>query len=406
MARINQHLHPLTSILTRLIMQENLPFRIFYTGSYTSLSILCVLVALVTPGDMIYQSYTSRNWKNIFIVIGVYVITALVAVFLYALRMWTNRKLLAEIPKAWIPIDKPDVAKKVHANIAYALARSAVVAQQSRPRDVEAEEEQEQGQESRENVVIDPAWTIPKTGDPPPWGRVEHPGWTSPACRDLPGCEFAPVIAELPFVLEARAVSLAPPRGRLAPLQKEEPNEVKEDVKGKGRAVDETRASSSSRRRVGEGSTGTGTGTDTPDEKIVQLLLRPKAMCLRNYMNHLIALKMLKSPDIGRTFTRAYERCRFSGAPVTEADFRALMALFAQLLRTMVAPGPEALAQEVSGSSCQSNSRLTPTPSPSVSPLSPGINESEQAGDASTIKGKTPIYPALPHDNPSPSHLH
>ncbi|KAI5305471.1 hypothetical protein KEM55_008980 [Ascosphaera atra] len=369
-------------------MQENLPFRIFYTGSYASLSILCVLVALVTPGDMIYQSYMSRNWKNIFIVIGVYVITALIAVFLYALRMWTNRKLLAEIPKAWIPIDKPDVAKKVHANIAFALARSAVVAQQSKPRDVEAEEEQEQDQGSSENVVIDPAWRIPKTGGPPPWGRVEHPGWTSPACRDLPGGEFAPVIAELPFVLEARAVSLAPPRGRLSPLQKE-PAEVNEDVKGKGRAVDaETRASS---RHVGEGGTGTGTGTDTPDGKIVQLLLRPKAMCLRDYMNHLVGLKMLKSPDIGRAFTRAYERCRFSGAPVTETDFRALMALFAQLLRAMVTPEPEALAQEVSGSSCQSNSRLSTTPSPSVSPLSPDVSEPDPAGDASTIKGKTPL---------------
>ncbi|KAI5307191.1 hypothetical protein KEM56_003111 [Ascosphaera pollenicola] len=252
---------------------------------------------------MIYQSITDHSWKNIFVVVGVYLITLLIALFLYGLRIWTNRKTLAEIPKAWVPIDRPDVALKVHENIRDKLVRNAVISQQSKPRDCVLEE----------RGRLDPYLTIPRTGMPP-WGHVEHPGWTSPSCTDLPSCEFWTVIVELPFVLEARAGSLV-----LDVLERS----VEFPVNGEG---------SESRGFLPSASSG------TPNDHLIKLVARPKSMSLRSYVNHIARLGMLKTPELGRAFVRAYEKARFFQVALTEDDFRCLMSTFARLLRELTPP--------------------------------------------------------------------
>ncbi|KAI5291213.1 hypothetical protein KEM54_005858 [Ascosphaera aggregata] len=300
---------------------EELAFRLFYTGSYTCLSGFFVLLTLVTPGDMIYQSISNHSWKNFFVVIGVYLMTLLVALFLYVLRMRTNIKSLAEIPKGWVPIDKPDVALKVHEYIMDKIVRSAVIAQQSRPRDYVLEE----------RGRLDPYLTIPRTEEPP-WGRIEHPGWTSPSCTDLPSCRFWPVITGLPHVLEARAVSLAPeviPRNTGAePVGDEE--------------------------ELGDLAPS---GSETSEEHVLRLLARPRRMCLRSYVDHLSSLGMLRDPDLGRSFVRLYERARFSQKTLREEEFRSLMNMFAQLLREMVLPSPDVSQQLPSDSASRDSYR-------------------------------------------------
>ncbi|KZZ92339.1 thermatolerance membrane protein Dlt1 [Ascosphaera apis ARSEF 7405] len=336
-----------------MVSSEERMFSLFYTGSYTCLSILSALLTLISPGDMIYQSITDHSWKNIFVIVGVYLITLLVALFLYGLRMWTNKKLLAEIPKSWIPIDRPDVALKVHDNIMDRLVRSAIIAQQSRPRDCVLEE----------RGRLDPYLTISRTGAPP-WGRVEHSGWTSPSCTDLPNCRFWTVIVELPYVLEARAVSFA------SELTQRSPDSHCDGEDSETRAFVPSASD------------------ETPDEHLVKLLARPKYMCLRSYLNHLTRLGMLKVPALGRVFIRSYEAARFYQVTLAEEEFRSLLNSFAQLLRELGPPDPAVLENmfNLSGkTSPASNKSYTESDDQAF----------EANSDSAAVKGKLPSRPVV-----------
>ncbi|KAI5296319.1 hypothetical protein KEM52_004110 [Ascosphaera acerosa] len=111
-------------------------FHCLYVGSYACLAVAVVLLTLATPGDLASQSMANHDWKSIFIITGVYIVTLLACIFVYTLRVWTSRRLLAEIPRAWIPIDKPDVALPVHEHIAGQVRRSAYIAQSVKPHNV------------------------------------------------------------------------------------------------------------------------------------------------------------------------------------------------------------------------------------------------------------------------------
>ncbi|KAK2785281.1 hypothetical protein FQN51_003827 [Onygenales sp. PD_10] len=291
-------------------------FRIFYTSLFTILGFVLFILTLFTPADAIYQSYKSHRLGNIFIITGVYIFTLLLAIFIYASRLFTNRSVLAGIPKAWIPVEKPDVSKGVRRVVVEGLGRSAIIAQQSRPRDRTGED----------NSRLDPSMTIPATGTPP-WGNVSHPGWTAPDCPDLPNQQFEPVVKELPHLIEAKAVSLAPVDPRLP----------QPAASGRGGEDDEEHQS-------------------IPDERVVEILQRPRNMCLRDYLSHLTRLNLINPPELGRSFIRLYERSRFSNEPLTESEFRSLMGMFAEMLRGMTALDPsiiaevQAVADEESGS--------------------------------------------------------
>lgn len=290
-------------------------FQVFYTTLFAVLSLVLLVLTLLTPGDLIWQSYANRRLGSIFAVSGTYIFTLLLVILIYASRIFTNRSVLAGIPKAWIPIEAPDVNKSVRGLVVEGLTRSAIIAQQARPRDLSTED----------HTSLDPSLTI-SLNQPPPWGPVLHPGWAAPDCEDLPGLEFEPVVAELPHLIEAKAVSLAPLDPRFSPLN-----------------TDQTVAFSGDKDEF----------DSVPDERVVKILQRPSSMCLRDYVAHLNGLGLINPPQLADSFLSLYEKSRFSTRPLTEAEFRSLMGTFAEILRGMTELDPEivANAQAMEGTS-------------------------------------------------------
>src|SRR5437763_6349861 len=226
---------------------RGLLFHVFYNTSYTVIFLVLIVHILLTPTDTVYQSYKSGRYVDIFAVAGVYVLTALIAILIYASRLYTNRSVLQSIPKTYMPIEKEDLpTKAVRRMIADALARSAVVAYEARPRVLRAEES---SPTASARISALSAVSISAPHAEPTWGHITHPGWSSPTSPDLPNLQYATVIAELADLIEARAVSLAPSDPLASPN------------------VD---------------------GTPMPDESIVDVLQRPAEMGLREYMGRLI----------------------------------------------------------------------------------------------------------------------
>lgn len=143
----------------------------------------------------------------------------------------------------------------------------------------------------------------------PIWGKIRHPGWSSPSSSDLPNLHYAPVIIELPHLIEAKAVSLAPHD----PLFLTPPSSPPPD-----QSIQEP---------------------PLPDALAVELLQRPATMGLRDYITHLTSLDMIHPPQLGGDFLELYEKARFSGCPLGESDFRDLMHVFAEILRGMTVLG-------------------------------------------------------------------
>ena len=243
----------------------------------------------------------------------------MVAVLIWLTRWWTNKQVLKSIPKAYIPVEKGDVNKKVRKMIVAGLHRSAVIAWDARPRP-----ENESGVAiskpgNRESFVLATKDEEDNSGKPqaankkkkkdsksdknghvvnippaePVWGEISHNGWSSPTSMDLPNLQFITVILELPHLIEARAVSLAPPDPDLL------------------------------------------TDPPTLDVRAATLLQRPVSMGLRDYISHLSSIGVIDAPALATDFLAAYEHARFSGRVLSEAQFRQLMKQFADLLRGM-----------------------------------------------------------------------
>ncbi|KAJ5168339.1 uncharacterized protein N7482_003933 [Penicillium canariense] len=265
--------------------------RFLNSSFFSLLALICFCLVLLTPADAIYQCYQTHRLTNIFFITGAYVITFLLAILIYATRIYTNRTTLAGIPKAWIPVEQEDVSKSVRRLVMEGLARSAVISYQARPRDISDELDSFQ---SYKDLLVDP--------DRPPWGHIEHPGWSSPASPDLPDLPYRTVIQELPNLIEAKAVSLAP-------------------------ADDFSSAAPDA----------------FPDTRVVEVLQRPASMGLRQYIRHLTTLGVVNPPELGSEFLALYERARFSSHQLHETEFRELMHLFAEILRGMTSLAPPVL---------------------------------------------------------------
>jgi hypothetical protein len=257
--------------------------RFFNSTAFFFFAVILLCLILLTPVDAIYQCYETSRLTNIFFITGAYVITFLLAVLIYATRIYTNRSSLTGIPKAWIPVEKEDVNKSVRRLVMEGLARSAVISYQARPRDTSDEADSFQ---NYKDLLVDPVH--------PPWGHVEHPGWSSPASPDLPDLPYRIVIQELPNLIEAKAVSLAP-ADMLASASLD----------------------------------------PFPDTRVVEILQRPASMGLRQYVKHLTTLGAINPPKLGPEFLALYERARFSSHELQESEFRELMHLFAEILRGM-----------------------------------------------------------------------
>jgi hypothetical protein len=280
-------------------------FRIFYSTSFTIVFLILVSFVAVSPADKIYQSYRRNRIVDIFIEAGAYILTALIAVFLYASRLYTNRSVLREIPKTYLPIEKEDLpAKRVHRLIEECLARSAVVAYYAKPRARRIEVEvPNAGQRmlaiTRQTKTHHHEHHLTEYEQgllEPTWGTINHPGWQSPAAEEMPGLEFASVVDELIDLVEAKAVSLAPPD----PLAT--PNED---------------------------------GTTPPDPRVVDQLARPDNAGMRQYLSILTDIGVVPETELSEEFTLRYEKARFSATPTTDRDFKVLMRMFAELLRSM-----------------------------------------------------------------------
>ena len=281
-------------------------FRIFYSTTFTLLTLILAAALLITPGDHIYQSFRSRQVFHIFIIGGFYLLTFLISILIYGGRLYKNRASLAGIPRDGVP----EVGGKVGREVQAGLKRSAMIAYESHPRDLRddkagrgIEEQSRLGRSSTGRQSQDSRQSFE-----PVWGPISHPGWSSPSSPDLPNLHYETVILELSNLIEAKAVSLAP--------------------------IDPSYDLS------------TAPDSDEPpqlDPLAISLLKRPATTGLRDYITHLTALEMISPASLGTTFLTLYETARFSETPLTEPEFRDLMAVFAEVLRNMKPVDPATL---------------------------------------------------------------
>ncbi|KAF6840434.1 Defect at low temperature protein 1 [Colletotrichum plurivorum] len=332
-------------------------FRFIYGSFYFVLCFLLAALLLVTPGDTIFQAYTNNQPYNIWIIAATLTLVIIIVSFIYATRLYLNKTILASIPKTWVPIEKGDVNKKVHEMITADLRRSAAIAYDARPRvetnaisepaEALAEKTHAGGSESKKRFQLlslkKPATTEKETGIAlpprrPVWGEIEHYGWSSPISNDLPDLQYGTVLSELPNLIEAKALTSAPP----------DPKSL--------------------------------TSPPMLDPDAVALLQRPHHMGLRDYLGHLAELGVISLNATTADFLAAYEYARFSTRPISNERFRELMRLFAAILRGMRPLDPAAVGEpsEAPDSDIDDDAPLATNPTTPRSSLSRSATQSTQ----------------------------
>ncbi|KAK4667462.1 hypothetical protein QC763_309480 [Podospora pseudopauciseta] len=300
-------------------------FVVVYNFFYYALYLVCIAFLVVTPADLIQQAFAKKQNWNILVVTVCYVVTVLVIFFIYVTRIYISRSVLSSIPKSWIPIDKGDVPRSVREMIVEGLSRSAAIAYEARPRVPHpmiqpvtthtgtVEEKQKsswRGKWRSKSSGSGGAVSVIEGGDAiglemgmlpdqqqqrAVWGDIEHPGWSSPVSTGLPpNLQYSTVVSELPNLIEAKALTLAPP----------DPD--------------------------------SRTLPPTLDPEAVAMLQRPEGgVGLREYLGLLTEMGVLTASPTIIDFLSQYERARFSARPLTSDEFRELMHLFAEVLRSM-----------------------------------------------------------------------
>ena len=294
-------------------------FRIFYSGTFTLFTLLLIALLLISPGDHIYQSFQSGQLYHIVIVGAVYVLTFILAVFIYAGRLFSTRSALAGIPREWSLGGSErnlgiglGMGRRMGAVVREGLDKSAIITYEGRPRDLRGERvvRHISGKKDKRRNSEKGARRYSVEGNAEPvWGTISHAGWASPESPDFPNLHFELVIAELGHLIEAKAVSLAP--------------------------VDPSWDAG------GEKEEAVGDEAPLPDPFVVELLRRPIAMSLREYFQHLTSLDVMTKTDLGPEFLSMYEQSRFGFSPLKEDEFRTLMAIFAEILRSMQPLDPQ-----------------------------------------------------------------
>ena len=309
-------------------------FQIFYSTTFTILFIALVCLLLISPGDIIRQALNTGRVYDICSVAGTYLLTILFVVIIYASRLYANRAVLAAIPKEWAPVDDAEVGKEVAGMIRAWWHRSEALAWVARPKDVRAEGDaygvtsdetagtvaggirKLLGRARQRKSRKRKAWSVltkeeerriaswtgkpGKTGGS--WDHIAHPGWSAPSMSDFPSLHYATVIAELPHLIEAKAVSLAPGHSML--------NHPRQDM--------------------------VHLRPPSVDPRILELLQRPAAMGMRHYLRRLVSFGVIVTAGkVVIEFIARYEYARFSDRVVTVLEFRGLMTLFAKILQSM-----------------------------------------------------------------------
>ncbi|KAG6993724.1 hypothetical protein G7Y79_00051g086440 [Physcia stellaris] len=264
-------------------------FRIFYSTTFTLLTLLLTALLLITPGDHIYQAFSKSQYYNIFIVAGAYLLTLLIAAFIYAGRLYTNRSVLAAVPRELGLFEEENgkrgkgsgsasgVPGNVRRLVKEGLERSAWIAWTGRPRDLtkpsgaKPKDGVVEGTLIAENKPSEPSTSTSEKQHPtakepeetPVWGTISHPGWSSPNSVDLPNLHLPPILLELPHLIEAKVVSLAP-----ASLLSTDPHSDSTPLQPQSQQESEQQAPISS-------------------PIATSLLRRPAPMGLRDYLTHL-----------------------------------------------------------------------------------------------------------------------
>ncbi|PNS20301.1 hypothetical protein CAC42_5751 [Sphaceloma murrayae] len=276
-----------------------LPFRIpilrvFYSTTYTALFLLELLLLAITPTALIYSAITEKALQYIVIVGGVYTLVAILVLFIYSSRLFTNRTVLAALGKSYIPIEEGEVSGSVRKLIKGQLQRSANIALECRPRDLSSTAlltDHQQGDEFAQNEKTRVGQIARVDPNFPPWGLVKHPGWSSPNPSETsitPHVFFLQIIDELPNLLEARIVSLGgPPRSS--------------DIK----AVTES---------------------EYPGSQ------KPPLLDIRGYLTYVDAEGSVSIPSSAESFIDRFEKARFCGRPLHETELVELTSTFADLL--------------------------------------------------------------------------
>lgn len=342
-------------------------FRVIYDSFYVFLSLIVLLLLLVTPADNVRLALQNRQNLHVLTTVVCLSATLLFVVLLYFARLYVNRTALANIPKPWIPIGRGEVKKSVRKMIVASLSRSAAIAYESKPRvaparpptamtdpeDVE-EETKAEGKGRKSTLRVFRLKKAPTVEDKmgitlPPhravWGEIEHYGWSSPNSLDLPNLQYSTVISELPNLIEAKALTLAPPLP--------EPSHADPPVL---------------------------------DPEAIGLLQRPDNLALRQYLTQLAELGVLAPSRTTADFLSAYEYARYSTRPISNARFRELMHLFAELLRSMQPLDPAVLIALDEGLSGDEESDIdddAPRRSPPSTPHSRHSVPSRQRSNAS-----------------------
>lgn len=313
-------------------MHSNPIFQFLYSTTFTVLFICLLCLLLITPGDIIRQALINGQLYNVFAVAGVYLVTLIFAIILYASRLYTNRVVLAGIPKGWIPIEQGDVSDKVWRMICFGLLRSMAVAHAARPQDIQVEPNGDD--EIRRKLVavqVQPGrkgwmrgrkrWKasmvqteaisalMSKSTDR---SHIMHRGWSPPWSTDFPHLNYQTVVSELPNLIEAKAVSLAPPN-------------------------ESSRPSSLLGERLPVPA--------PPHPLAVALLQRPVGMGLRDYLAYLSSLNLITTPNSCEEFNRRYEHARFWDEGISDIEFRTLMGSFTEILQGMTELDRDILTQ-------------------------------------------------------------
>ena len=78
---------------------------IFYSTTYTTIYVICICFLAITPISMMWQAIENLALQYVIMIGGTYVLTASIAIFIFASRLFTNRTVMAGMGKAYIPVE-------------------------------------------------------------------------------------------------------------------------------------------------------------------------------------------------------------------------------------------------------------------------------------------------------------
>ncbi|KAK9470379.1 uncharacterized protein V1510DRAFT_423277 [Dipodascopsis tothii] len=163
-----------------LVFKSDRVANVLYSGSLFFLIFFTAGFLIVTPADTIHQAAKNNQIYNVIIIAAVYFAVALVAIVLYANRLYDVRLSLSEIPKGYM-LSEIDVPKNCDRVINSELTRCGMIKVETQPDE-----------------------------------NVSHPGLPPPKHSnfDFPQVPYLEVILESVKVIEAKVVNLHPSLAR------------------------------------------------------------------------------------------------------------------------------------------------------------------------------------------------